>query len=80
MSLRNWLYDYPVVTIIVVFWGLAIVTFATIAVFTNMGDVTPTIGTCFGGIIGIPATVLGLWQWRMGKKEEKEKEIAAQKN
>lgn len=71
MSMRNFLYNYPIVTIILLMWMMAIVTFTVYGVFFITPDVGAGLASLVGAIFGLPTAVLGFVQWRL-QKEKKE--------
>lgn len=70
MSLRNFLYNYPIISIIIVLWVLAIVTFATVKVFLLAKVVDAALASCYAALLGLPAVGFGVFQWRMGQKKD----------
>lgn len=63
------MYDYPVLSILMVIWVFGIVTFATVSVFTLAIEVDAALATCYAALLGLPAIVLGVYQWSMNQKK-----------
>lgn len=72
MSLRRFLYNYPIVSILVVVWVLVIVTFATWKVFMLAKVVDAALASCYAALLGLPAVSFGVFQWRMNQKKDGE--------
>ena len=70
MSLRNFLYNYPVVTILIVVWAIALVTFATVKVFMLATVVDAALASCYAALLGLPTAAFGVYQWRMNRKDD----------
>lgn len=71
-TLREVMYDNPILMITLVVWCMGIISFATFAVFTDMANVTAAVASCFGALIGLPSVVLAFVQWRMGQDAKKD--------
>tara|TARA_Y100001968_G_C19276647_1_gene677078 strand:+ start:461 stop:754 length:294 start_codon:yes stop_codon:yes gene_type:complete len=75
-TLREYLYNYPIITIMTVIFANAMVMYATFQVFNNMTEVTTEIAACYATLFGFPGVAYGFYQWRMGQQEKRIKKEA----
>jgi len=74
-SLGDWIdrlfNQHKVVRRSLVYWAIGLITFVTIVVFHDLEKITTPVASAFGLVIGLLATVLGLYQWSRNKDGEK---------
>lgn len=68
---RKWVYDHAIVSLGLIIWCVAIVSWVVVRSFSDNPPDIPT-GTvaALGTILGLPAIVIGLWKWRSDKPDE----------
>lgn len=69
MALKNFLSDYPLVAIAVLFWSMGIVTGTLGGVFMIATEINGAMATIVTSAIGIPSLAFALYQARMEIKE-----------
>lgn len=67
-KLYEMLYKNAIVTLLVVLWGLLLVTWVTYKMFEDPSAITLPATTAYATLFSIPALVVGLWKWRNGDK------------
>jgi len=65
----GWFYRNRVISVLAVLWGMGIVTYATLRVFGVVTTVTGEVVAAYTALLGIPASVFGLWKWRNSRDE-----------
>ncbi len=65
-KVHKWVYDNAILTILVVVWGLALVTWVTYKMFEDPTSITMAATSAYATLFSIPAMVVGLWKWRNG--------------
>jgi lipid-A-disaccharide synthase-like uncharacterized protein len=69
MALKNFLSEYPLIAIAVLFWSMGIVTGVLAGVFAIATEVNAALATIVTSAIGIPSLAFALYQARMEIKE-----------
>lgn len=75
MSMKRFLYNYPIITIVVMLWALGLVTYTMISVLSLATEVNAALASIVAAVVGIPSAAFAFYQARM---ELKEKDIARQ--
>lgn len=52
-------------------WALALITYVTHAVFSDLGAVTAPVASAYGITVGVLSAVIGFYQWSRAQDERK---------
>ena len=63
----KWLYNHYALTALVSLYYMALVGYGTYKVFSDPGAITAATATAYATLMGLPAGMVGLIKWRLGK-------------
>jgi drug/metabolite transporter (DMT)-like permease len=70
----HWLYklfeEYKIVRRTLVFWAIALVTWITFMVFTDITLITTAVAAAYATTVGVLGTVIGFYQWSRARDVE----------
>ena len=67
----NIFFKYGILTLLVVLWAMAVVSFVTIVTFLNTPDIPTGTAAALATVYGLPAIAIGLYKWRNEKNANK---------
>lgn len=68
------MHNYPIITIMVVLWAMALVTGTMIGVFMIADEVNAALASIVAAVIGLPSAAFTLYQTRMEIRERQEEQ------
>lgn len=68
------MHNYPIITIMVVLWAMALVTGTMIGVFMIADEVNAALASIVAAVIGLPSAAFTLYQARMEIRERQEEQ------
>ena len=66
----NFFYKHGILTILIVLWAIAVVSFVTIVTFLHTPNIPTGTAAALATVYGLPAVAVGLYKWRSEKGKD----------
>jgi hypothetical protein len=80
MAMKEFLENYPILAISVLFWSMGIVTGVLVGTFVIATEINAAMATIVTSVIGIPSVAFALYQARMEIRERFEERLEMERN